>query len=146
MSRCRNCLLVTNKTNISLDVCLGLHPAIFIKKVCLIFAGYSLHVISMWQRRFLISLMVMSRKSNYSFDDLRLSENQVIPFDSLNLFQYIKSTFHLATAMAVLVDNYFSFLSVMNFKTGVECIQLWHAAGAVKKFGMSSCAVNERNH
>ena len=90
-------------------------------------------------------VILMSRKSNYSFDDLKLSENQVIPFDSLNLFQYIKSIFHLATAKVVLVDNYFAFLSVMNFKTGVECIQLWHAAGAVKKFGMDDPSFHGRS-
>ena len=90
-------------------------------------------------------VILTSRKSNYSFDDLKLSENQVIPFDSLNLFQYIKSIFHLATAKVVLVDNYFAFLSVMNFKPGVECIQLWHAAGAVKKFGMEDPTFYERS-
>lgn len=90
-------------------------------------------------------VILTSRKSNYSFDDLKLSESQVIPFDSLNLFQYIKSMFHLATARVVLVDNYFAFLSVLNFKTGVECIQLWHAAGAVKKFGMEDPTFYERS-
>lgn len=53
--------------------------------------------------------------------------------------------YHLATAKVVFVDNYFAFLSVMNFKPGVECIQLWHAAGAVKKFGLEDPAVSERS-
>ena len=90
-------------------------------------------------------VILTSRKSNYSFDDLKLSENRLIPFDSLNLFQYIKSIFHLATAKVVVVDNYFAFLSVMNFKTDIECIQLWHAAGAVKKFGMEDPTFYERS-
>jgi len=90
-------------------------------------------------------VILKSRKSNYLFDDLKLNENQVIPFDSLNVFQYIKSMFHLATAKVVFVDNYFAFLSVMNFKSGVECIQLWHAAGAVKKFGMEDPTFYERS-
>ncbi|MBO1912080.1 CDP-glycerol glycerophosphotransferase family protein, partial [Microvirga sp. 3-52] len=49
-----------------------------------------------------------------------------------------------ATARHVFVDNYFAFLSVMNFKTGVECIQLWHAAGAVKRFGMEDPTFYDR--
>ena len=81
-------------------------------------------------------VILRSRKSNYSFDQLNLDEKWIISFDSLNIIQYVKSIYHLATARYVFVDNYFAFLSVMNFKPGVECIQLWHAAGAVKRFGM----------
>lgn len=81
-------------------------------------------------------VILKSWKSNYSFDALGLSEKNIISFDSLNLIHFIRSIFHLATAQTIFVDNYFAFLSVMDFKTGVKCIQLWHAAGAVKKFGM----------
>jgi len=90
-------------------------------------------------------VILTSRKSSFSFGDLKLNKNQVIPFDSLNPFQYIRSMFHLATAKIVFVDNYFAFLSVMNFKSGVECIQLWHAAGAIKKFGMEDPTFYERS-
>jgi teichoic acid glycerol-phosphate primase len=81
-------------------------------------------------------VILRTRKSNYSFDQLNIDRKRIISFDSLNIIQYVKSIYHLATARHVFVDNYFAFLSVMNFKPGVECIQLWHAAGAVKRFGM----------
>ncbi|MCZ2258662.1 CDP-glycerol glycerophosphotransferase family protein [Sporosarcina sp. G11-34] len=89
-------------------------------------------------------VILTSRNSNYSFDDLGLSDYHLIHFDSLNVIHYIKSIFHLATARTVFVDNYFAFLSVMDFKSSVECIQLWHAAGAVKKFGMANPNFYER--
>lgn len=81
-------------------------------------------------------VILRSKKSNYSFDHLGLGNKNFITFDRLNVFNYIRSIFHLATAKVVFVDNYFAFLSVMHFKPNVECVQLWHAAGAVKKFGM----------
>ncbi len=60
----------------------------------------------------------------------------VLSFKITHLLDYIKGLYHLATAETILVDNYFAILSVTNFRPDVECIQLWHAAGAVKKFGM----------
>lgn len=81
-------------------------------------------------------IILSSKKSNYSFDHLGLDQKNIITFDRLNGMDYIRSMFHLARAEVVFVDNYFAFLSVMDFKPNVDCIQLWHAAGAVKKFGM----------
>jgi hypothetical protein len=60
-------------------------------------------------------VILRSRKSNYSFDQLNLNEKRIISFDSLNIIHYVKSIYHLATARHVFVDNYFAFLSVMNF-------------------------------
>lgn len=90
-------------------------------------------------------VILRSRKCNYSFAQLNINEKRIMSFDSLNIIQYVKSIYHLATARYVLVDNYFAFLSVMNFKPGVECIQLWHAAGAVKKFGMEDPTFYDRS-
>ncbi len=90
-------------------------------------------------------VILRSRKSNYSYAQLNIDEKRIISFDSLNIIQYVMSIYHLATARHVFVDNYFAFLSVMNFKPGVECIQLWHAAGAVKKFGMEDPTFYDRS-
>ena len=89
-------------------------------------------------------VILHSRNSNYSFDHLNLATQKIISFDRLNAINYFKTLYHLATAKQVFVDNYFAFLSVMNFKPGVECIQLWHAAGAVKKFGMEDPTFYDR--
>src|SRR5690606_28850480 len=60
----------------------------------------------------------------------------IVPFSLKNPVQWIRSIFHLATAAKVIIDNYYGFLAVSRFKPNVKCIQLWHAAGAIKQFGL----------
>ncbi len=57
-------------------------------------------------------------------------------FETLNIVNMIESVYHLATSKYTIIDNYFGFLSTIKFRSGTECIQLWHAAGAIKKFGL----------
>ncbi|WP_343267827.1 CDP-glycerol glycerophosphotransferase family protein [Paenibacillus sp. 102] len=65
-------------------------------------------------------------------------------FESMRMYDTVLSTYHLATSRYVLVDNYFGFLSAVEFKHEVQCIQVWHAAGAIKKFGAEMPSVKER--
>lgn len=51
-------------------------------------------------------------------------------------YEFLCSIYHLATSKIIFVDNYYGFLSASDFREGVECIQLWHANGATKKFGL----------
>lgn len=51
---------------------------------------------------------------------------------------YLTRIYNLATAKIIIVDNYFPFLAVTNFKKEVRCIQIWHAAGAIKSFGLDA--------
>ncbi len=69
----------------------------------------------------------------------------LIPLNSFNIYFYIKGIYHLATSKYVLIDNYFGFLAALDFKKGVECIQLWHASGAIKKFGLEDQSVVSRS-
>lgn len=97
------------------------------------------------------------RKQNASVDvvflhkkvctgDLRnLDGADLVAFETLNVAAMIKSVYHLATSRYVVVDNYFGFLSVVDFRDEVECIQLWHAAGAFKKFGIKDRSVMMRS-
>lgn len=59
-------------------------------------------------------------------------------------FQFFKSIHHLATARYVFVDNYFAFLAASDFKDEVRCIQVWHAAGALKLFGLNDLTIRHR--
>ena len=70
---------------------------------------------------------------------------RVLNFETIHLIQFIKSIYHLATAKVIFVDNYFGFLAVTNFKPGVEVIQLWHAAGAIKRFGFHDPTIQARS-
>ncbi|WP_052342558.1 CDP-glycerol glycerophosphotransferase family protein [Bacillus sp. EB01] len=69
---------------------------------------------------------------------------KVIPFESGNFLNLIQSIYHVATSKRVIVDNYFGFLAAVDFRDEVECIQLWHATGAIKKFGLEDKSVTTR--
>ncbi|HZG73857.1 MAG TPA: CDP-glycerol glycerophosphotransferase family protein, partial [Chondromyces sp.] len=49
------------------------------------------------------------------------------------------------TSRYILIDNYYGFLAAVDFKEGVQCIQLWHASGALKKFGLEDESVKYRS-
>lgn len=68
----------------------------------------------------------------------------VLNFTPKNIKQFVQSIYHLATSSHIIVDNYYAFLSVTDFKTDVKCIQLWHAAGAFKKFGLEDATIKNR--
>lgn len=76
------------------------------------------------------------------FTDL---DAEIVPFAMTNISAFVKGIYHLATSRVVMVDNYFGFLAVTDFKPNVTCIQLWHAAGAMKKFGLTDPSVQTRS-
>ncbi len=81
-------------------------------------------------------------KCPINFDNIKKSK--VYSFECINLFHWIISIYHLSTSKMVFVDNYYGFLSVANFKPNVKCVQLWHAAGAIKKFGLMDPSMKSR--
>lgn len=66
-------------------------------------------------------------------------------FEWRNPLQFIKGIYHLATSKMVLVDNYYGFLSQTKFRDSVQCVQLWHANGAIKKFGLKDPSIETRS-
>src|SRR5699024_3149892 len=71
-----------------------------------------------------------------SSEDFAHTADTVLEFQIKKIVALVKSIYHLATSSHVFVDNYFGFLAAATFKKDVTCIQLWHAAGAIKKFGL----------
>ncbi|MEN1967740.1 CDP-glycerol glycerophosphotransferase family protein [Lentibacillus sp. N15] len=69
----------------------------------------------------------------------------ILNFNPGNLVQWLQSIYHLATADKIFIDNYFGFLAVTDFKANVQCIQLWHAAGAIKQFGLKDHSITNRS-
>lgn len=51
--------------------------------------------------------------------------------------------FHLNTAKVVITDNYFVELAGLKERKNVTCIQIWHANGALKKFGWEDKAAQK---
>lgn len=81
------------------------------------------------------NVIILQKKScNFSLNDS--TEATVIDFETGNIVNMVRSIYHLATSNYVVVDNYYGFLAAISFKQGVQCIQLWHASGALKKFGL----------
>ncbi|GIP63601.1 hypothetical protein J32TS6_21560 [Virgibacillus pantothenticus] len=78
-------------------------------------------------------VILKSSSCKYLFHNLKAT---IIPFTLKHPIAYIKSIYHLATAKTILIDNYYGFLAATSFKQGVTCIQLWHAGGAIKQFGL----------
>lgn len=69
---------------------------------------------------------------------------RIISFKVGNFIDWMESIYHLATSEKVIVDNYFGFLAVTDFKENVTCVQLWHAAGAIKQFGLRDLSIENR--
>ncbi|KAF1678055.1 CDP-glycerol glycerophosphotransferase family protein [Bacillus sp. SKDU12] len=47
-----------------------------------------------------------------------------------------KAVFSMLSSKTVIVDNYFVLTTVLTSRPGTECIQVWHANGAFKRFGL----------
>lgn len=52
-------------------------------------------------------------------------------------FHLIREMFHLATAKVAILDSYSITISNLHHKKKLTVIQMWHAMGALKKFGYS---------
>ncbi|CAM4162126.1 CDP-glycerol glycerophosphotransferase family protein [Lederbergia lenta] len=54
------------------------------------------------------------------------------------IFHMIHACFHMATSRYFIVDDYYFPIYVIKPRKEVDIIQLWHSAGALKKFGFST--------
>lgn len=68
-----------------------------------------------------------------------------LSFEVYHPIQFVQSIYHIATAKTIFVDNYFGFLATTSFKKEVKVIQLWHAAGAIKQFGLLDPTIKKRS-
>ncbi len=53
------------------------------------------------------------------------------------IFHIFKQMYHIATSKAVILDSYCIPISVLHHKKTLVVIQMWHAMGSLKKFGLS---------
>ena len=54
------------------------------------------------------------------------------------IFHMIKACYYIATSKYFIIDDYYFPIYVLNIRNDVEVIQVWHSAGALKKFGLST--------
>ncbi len=52
--------------------------------------------------------------------------------------EVLAQMYHLATASACVVDGYIVPVSVLTHRDGLRIVQMWHALGAIKKFGLQA--------
>src|SRR5690625_125738 len=89
--------------------------------------------------------VVMLKTSNCKITFKDAPNRKQLSFTSINPVDWVKSIYHLATCHKIFVDNYYGFLAVTVFKPNTECIQLWHAAGAIKQFGLRDLSIENRS-
>ncbi|HET7629793.1 MAG TPA: CDP-glycerol glycerophosphotransferase family protein [Candidatus Saccharimonadales bacterium] len=53
----------------------------------------------------------------------------------LSLGRFLSEMYHLATARAAVIDSYVPAVSILDHKPELVVVQIWHALGAIKKFG-----------
>src|SRR5690606_31530072 len=90
-------------------------------------------------------IFINKKGCKIDFNSVATDNKKIYTFESLNFFHTFLSIYHLATSKYIFIDNYFGFLSAITFRKDVKCIQLWHAAGAIKKFGWSDPETLERH-
>jgi teichoic acid glycerol-phosphate primase len=73
-----------------------------------------------------------------------LTKNTVAIKFEANLLNWIVSIYHISTSRILVADNYYGFLAAIKLKEDVECIQIWHAAGAFKTFGLTDKSTAKR--
>ncbi|MFB9860236.1 CDP-glycerol glycerophosphotransferase family protein [Salinicoccus siamensis] len=78
----------------------------------------------------------------HQFDDI--SDQNIIRFSPAQPGNWLRGLYHLATAEIVFVDNYHLLLASCDFRQEALCIQLWHANGAVKMFGLYDKTARDR--
>ncbi|MDO5415008.1 MAG: CDP-glycerol glycerophosphotransferase family protein [Bacillota bacterium] len=52
-------------------------------------------------------------------------------------FHIIKQMYHIATSKTVILDSYCIVISLLKHKNDLKVVQMWHALGALKRFGYS---------
>ncbi|SLM85258.1 MULTISPECIES: CDP-glycerol glycerophosphotransferase family protein [Vagococcus] len=69
-----------------------------------------------------------------------------IPVYNINSYQGLKKTIQLVSnSRVILADNYFAFLGDIKKRPEQSFIQIWHATGAIKKFGLEDKTAQKRS-
>lgn len=79
------------------------------------------------------------RKLNYTYIKiLKKSYNNNLRGYVSTIFDKLLMFYHLCTAKYVIINDYIDLLAKVRLKKNTELIQVWHAGGAFKKFGIDS--------
>lgn len=102
-------------------------------------------------------VVMLSRQSNKPSIDFEFIKNEILKRDNKieveilckiiqkdfkerlsYCFYILKCMYHIATSKVCIVDGYSIPVSILKHKKNLQIIQIWHASGAIKKFGYQS--------
>lgn len=112
------------------------------------FSENSINIYKEWKRQeqSCRTIFLLTKSSLTSeFNAIKQDDDQILQFTPSSPIAFLEGLFHLATTKIVLVDNYYGFLANIRFKTEVKCYQLWHANGAIKRFGLRDPSNKKRS-
>lgn len=78
------------------------------------------------------------RYPNYQYVQILKKPSSTTMGKIMHLFHMFKATYHLATSHYFFVDDYYFPLYIVKPRKITKVIQVWHGAGAFKKFGYST--------
>ena len=108
------------------------------------FEQNSLYVLNeIYKKSIPVETVFLYKKDSINFQEYPFT--RFIRFENYNVINQLKSIYHLATSKYIFVDNYYGFLSSIKLNDQVMCIQLWHAGGAVKRFGLKDKSIVNRS-
>ncbi|QLK85431.1 teichoic acid glycerol-phosphate primase TarB [Staphylococcus sp. 17KM0847] len=81
---------------------------------------------------------VFTDKQHFSL----LKSHANISYEPLHQYRLYRQLYALTTAKVIFIDNYYLLLGSFQKREGQTIIQTWHAAGALKKFGLQDHAVD----
>lgn len=90
------------------------------------------------------SRIIVLKQSGCRHTFRNVSEQNIIHFSPKAICNHLKGIYHLATCTVVFVDSYHVVLAACDFREETTCIQLWHANGAVKLFGLKDNTIKHR--
>lgn len=107
-------------------------------------------------------IVYLSRQSNDKSLDMKLLEEAInkecpnteqvfrlkmipesLPGKIAYCFSIIGDMYYLATSKVAIIDTYSITVSCLKHKKSLKVIQMWHALGALKKFGLQSVGTKE---
>ncbi|HHW69695.1 MAG TPA: CDP-glycerol glycerophosphotransferase family protein [Tenericutes bacterium] len=91
-----------------------------------------------------IDFMMLKEKINYLYPSTKVVVlNHKLKFKLMLPIHIIIEMYHLATSRSAIIDSYIIPISVYKHKKQLKIIQIWHALGAIKKFGYATLGKNE---
>lgn len=93
-----------------------------------------------------IDFMMLKNKINATYPSTKVVIlNHKLRFKIMLPLHVVVEMYHLATSKSAIIDSYVIPVSIYKHKKNLKIIQIWHALGAIKKFGYAVLDKNEGN-